>query len=109
MPAQTAQAPASQPAPAGSQPPPADPIAALRLAVQQQVSTGNLNPDKASDLYTKVDAIAHAAYAGNTTDEAKNIKALQDRLTALRTGGQLSASGYDILTKDLEAIAAALP
>ena len=109
MPAQTAQAPASQPAPAGSQPPPGDPIAALRLALQQQVSTGNLNPDKASDLYTKVDAIAHAAYAGNTTDEAKNIKALQDRLTALRTGGQLSASGYDILTKDLEAIAVTLP
>jgi serine/threonine-protein kinase len=105
----TKPAPAgSAPAPASSQPPPSDPISTLRLAIQQQVSTGHLNPDKASDLYTKVDAIAHAAYAGNTNDEAKNIKALQDRLNALRTGGQLSASGYDILTKDLDAITATL-
>ena len=57
------------------------------LAIQQQVNTGNLNPDKASDLYAKVDAIAHAASAGKTQDEANNIKAFKDTLTALRTGG----------------------
>jgi serine/threonine-protein kinase len=102
--------PATRPTVQPSTPaPPGDPVAALRLAVQQQVSSGNLNPDKASDLYTRVDAIAHAAYSGNTTDEGKNIKAFQDRLTALRTGGQLSISGYDTLTSALAAVSAAMP
>jgi eukaryotic-like serine/threonine-protein kinase len=100
--------PSSPAARPSSQPPPPEPIAVLRVAIQQQVNTGNLNPDKASDLYKAVDAIAHSAYVGNTSDESKNIKALQDRLTALRTGGQLSASGYDILNKDLDAVAATI-
>jgi eukaryotic-like serine/threonine-protein kinase len=108
-PAQAVQATAAQPAPASGQAPPADPIATLRLAIQQQVNTGNLNPDKASGLYTKVDVIAHDAYTGNTNDEANKIKELRDSLTALRTGGQLSISGYDILSKDLDAVAATLP
>jgi eukaryotic-like serine/threonine-protein kinase len=108
-PKQASQASSSTPAQSGTQVPPSDPIAALRLAVQQQVSTGNLNPDKASDLYAKVDAIAHSAYTGNATDEAKNIKAFQDRLTALRTGGQLSASGYDVLSAAADAVSATLP
>jgi serine/threonine-protein kinase len=98
--------PAAQPS---SQASPSDPIVALRLAVQQQVSTGNLNPDKASDLYAKVDAIAHAARSGNATEEAKNIKAFKDKLTALRTGGQLSVAGYDILSDAADAISATLP
>jgi eukaryotic-like serine/threonine-protein kinase len=100
---------ASSPPPSSSQPPAPDPVATLRLAIGQQVDTGNLSPDKAGDLYAKVDAIAHAAYAGNPNDEAKNIKAMRDRLTALRTGGQLSAAGYDTLTEDLDAVAATLP
>jgi hypothetical protein len=103
------QAPAPPAVPSSSPAPPTDPIAALRLAVQQQVSNGNLNPDKASDLYAKVDAIAHAALAGNAGDEAKNIKAFKDRLTALRTGGQLSVAGYDILSDAADAISATLP
>ena len=106
VPANQAPSPTAQPS---SPAPPSDPIAALRLAVQQQVSTGNLNPDKASDLYSKVDAIAHAAVAGNAGDEAKNIKAFKDRLTALRTGGQLSVTGYDILSDAADAISATLP
>jgi hypothetical protein len=101
--------PSASAAPPGSQAPPTDPIAALRLAVQQQVSSGDLNPDKASDLYTKVDAIAHAVNAGNATDEAKNIKAFKDRLTALRTGGQLTAAGYNILNAAADAITETLP
>jgi serine/threonine-protein kinase len=112
-PAPTKAAPASQvtspPAPSSSQPPPGDPIAALRLAVQQQVSNGNLNPDKASPLYQKVDAIAHAANAGNATDEAKNVKAFKDGLMPLRTGGQLSLAGYNILSDAADAISATLP
>jgi hypothetical protein len=79
------------------------------LAVQQQASNGNLNPDKAGDLYAKVDAIAHAANAGNTTDETKNINAFQDRLAALLKGGQLSVTGYDSLSAAANAISATLP
>jgi eukaryotic-like serine/threonine-protein kinase len=84
-----------------------DPVAGLRLAIQEQVNTGNLNPDRASDLYKQVDLIAKAVSGGNPDEVAKNIKAMRDKLTALRTGGQLSASGYDTLVRDLDAIAAA--
>jgi serine/threonine-protein kinase len=87
-------------------PPPLDPVAVMRQAIQEQVSTGNLNPDRASDLYKQVDLIAKAVNGGNRDEIAKNIKAMRDKLTALRTGGQLSASGYDTLLHDLDAIAA---
>jgi len=56
-----------------------------------------------------LDAIAHAAYAGNPTDEAKNIKAFKDSLLPLRTGGQLSVAGYDVLSDAADAISATLP
>jgi serine/threonine-protein kinase len=87
--------------------PPLDPVAALRLAIQDQVNTGNLNPDRASDLYKQVDLIAKAVSTGNPDEVAKNIKPMRDKLTALRTGGQLSASGYDTLSHALDAIATA--
>ena len=87
--------------------PPLDPVAAIRLAIQDQVNTGNLNPDRASDLYKQVDLIAKAVSTGNPDEVAKNIKPMRDKLTALRTGGQLSASGYDTLSRALDAIAAA--
>jgi eukaryotic-like serine/threonine-protein kinase len=87
--------------------PPLDPVAAIRLAIQDQVNTGNLNPDRASDLYKQVDLIAKAISTGNPDEVAKNIKPMRDKLTALRTGGQLSASGYDTLSHALDEIAAA--
>lgn len=93
----------------GIQAPPVEPIAAMRLSIQQQVSTGNLNPDKASDLYTRVDAIAKAVGQGNAGDAAKNIKAMRDKLASLRAEGKLTASGYDALIRDLDSIAASLP
>jgi serine/threonine-protein kinase len=83
-----------------------DPIAAIRMSIQQLVSTGNLNPDKANDLNNNVDAIAHAINQGNAGDVANSIKALRDKLTNLLNGGQLTASGYDELNRDLDAIAA---
>jgi serine/threonine-protein kinase len=85
---------------------PVDPIAAIRMSIQRLVSTGNLNPEKANDLNNNVDAIAHALAQGNAGDVANSIKAMRDKLTALRTGGQLTASGYDELNRDLNAIAA---
>jgi serine/threonine-protein kinase len=84
-----------------------DPVAVLRRAIQEQVNTGNLNPDKATDLYKQVDLIAKAVSGANAEELAKNIKAMRDKLTSLRTGGQLSASGYDTLIHDLDAIGAA--
>ncbi len=94
--------------PPSSQPPPVDPIVALRLSIQQQVNTGNLNPDKASDLYKKVDEIARAMNDGNTAEAAKKIKELRDKLGSLLDVGQLSASGYNTLIQDLDLVAASL-
>jgi serine/threonine-protein kinase len=105
--AETAQSNVDVAAPASA--PALDPVAVLRRAVQEQVNTGNLNPDKATDLYKQVDLIAKAASGANADELAKNIKAMRDKLTSLRTGGQLSASGYDTLIHDLDAIGAAGP
>jgi serine/threonine-protein kinase len=87
--------------------PPVDPVAAIRMSIQRLVSTGNLNPTKANDLYNNVDAIAKSVDQGNAGAVANAIKAMRDKLTALRTGGQLSASGYDELNGELDVIAAA--
>jgi serine/threonine-protein kinase len=88
-------------------PPILDPVAAMRRAIQEQVNVGNLNPDKATDLYKQVDLIAKAVSGANAEEVAKNIKAMRDKLTALRTAGQLSTSGYDTLVQNLDAIGAA--
>jgi hypothetical protein len=93
----------------GSPAPPVDPIVALRLSIQHQVNTGNLNPDKASDLYKKVDEIARAMNDGNTDEAAKKVKELRDRLVTLRNEGQLSGGGYDTLIRHLDSVAATLP
>ncbi|HET8682817.1 MAG TPA: protein kinase [Micromonosporaceae bacterium] len=95
--------------PTTAQTPPADPIVALRLSIQEQVETGNLNPDMASDLYKKVDEIAREMNAGDTEDAAKRIQELRAKLDTLLNDGRLSASGYDILSRDLDRVAATLP
>ena len=88
---------------------PADPVATLRLSILDQVNTGHLNPDKASDLYKKVDELARAINVGNTGDAAKKIKELRDRFTVLRNEGQLTATGYDAMMRNLDAVAALVP
>lgn len=92
-----------------SEPAPVDPIVAMRLAIQQQVSTGNLNPDKAPDLYKKVDEIAREMNENDTTDAAKKAKELRDKLDDLLSQGQLSAGGHSTLIQRLDSITAALP
>ena len=92
-----------------SQAPPVDPIVAMRLSIQQQVNTGNLNPDKDTDLYKKVDEIARAMNERDADEAAKKVKELRDKLASLLREGQLSAGGYDILSRDLDRVAAALP
>lgn len=88
--------------------PPADPIATMRLSIQQQVNTGNLNPDAASDLYHRVDDIAREISEGDTDDATKKVNEFRDKLSSLLDGGKLSAAGYDTLIRDLDRIAATL-
>jgi len=91
-----------------SSPVPVDPVVALRLSIQQQVSTGNLNPDKASDLYKKVDELARAINVGNTDDATKKIKELRDKFGSLLNEGQLSAGGHGTLIRHLDLVVASL-
>jgi eukaryotic-like serine/threonine-protein kinase len=88
--------------------PPVDPVVALRLSIGQQVNTGHLNPDKASDLYKKVDEIARAVNESNTAEAQKKIKELRDKFGTLLNDGQLSAGGYAVLIRDLDVVAAAV-
>jgi len=83
---------------------PSDPIADLRMSIQQQVTTGHLNPDKASDLYKKVDDIAQAINAGNIEDARRKIQDFRNRIATLLSEGQLTAAGHDVLARDLDAI-----
>jgi serine/threonine-protein kinase len=90
--------------PVSSEVPPTDPIANLRLSIQQQVNTGNLNPLKSGGLYTKVDEIARSINAGNFDDARHKIQDFRNMLVSLLSGGQVTASGYDVLTSNLDAI-----
>jgi serine/threonine-protein kinase len=85
--------------------PPADPIATMRVSIQRQVNGGNLNPDKASDLYKKVDEIARAINDDNIEDANHRIKDLRGRLASLLAEGQLTAGGYDEMIQALDSIA----
>jgi serine/threonine-protein kinase len=82
-----------------------DPIAALRLSIRQQVDTGQLNPTKATDLYKKVDDIAHATKDGHSPDVAKKVKDFRTRLAELHDTGTLTTAGYDRLSADLDRLA----
>ncbi|WP_319460590.1 serine/threonine-protein kinase [Micromonospora sp. RTP1Z1] len=88
--------------------PPADPIAAMRMSVREQVETGQLSPDAAKDLHAKVDAIAKEIAEDDTTQAQEQIKKLRDKLSELLRGGKLTADGYDTLSADVDRIAAEL-
>jgi serine/threonine-protein kinase len=90
--------------PASSSHPRADPIANLRLSIQQQVDTGNLNPLSADDLYPKVDGIAQALSAGKSGDVSHKTQDFRNTLVSLVNGGQLTAAGYAVLSSNLDAI-----
>jgi len=92
-----------------SQAPEVDPIAAMRLSIQEQVDTGNLNPDMASDLFKKVDEIAKELNEGDEEEAAKKINDLRNKLTSLRRDGKLTDTGYDTLIRDVDRVATLLP
>ncbi|MBY8873543.1 protein kinase [Micromonospora sp. PLK6-60] len=99
-------APTSAPARTTSPPPPADPIVAIRLSIQEQVNTGQLNPDAAKDLHAKVDAVAKNLAADDQRRARDEIKKLREKLTGLRKDGRLSEAGYLRLSKDVDRLAA---
>ena len=81
----------------------------MRLSIQKQVDTGQLNPDAAKDLHSKVDAIAKAIAAGDSGPAQDQIKKLRDKLKELLQGGKLTAAGYEDLSAGVDRIAAELP
>ncbi|MEV0153400.1 protein kinase [Micromonospora sp. NPDC050686] len=105
-PAARSTAPTSAPARTTSPPPPADPIVAIRLSIQEQVNTGQLNPDAAKDLHGKVDAIAKDLAADDQRRAADDVKKLRDRLAGLHKDGRLSEAGYTRLSRDVDRLAA---
>ncbi|SCE74266.1 serine/threonine protein kinase [Micromonospora purpureochromogenes] len=88
--------------------PPADPVVAMRLSIQEQVEAGQLNPDAAKDLHSKVDAIAKEIAEDDPEQAEEQVKKLRDKLSELLRGGRLTAAGYDDLTAGVDRIAAAL-
>ncbi|WP_328421573.1 protein kinase [Micromonospora sp. NBC_00389] len=87
---------------------PTDPIVAMRLAIQHQVQTGQLNPDAAKDLHSKVDAIARQIAEGDTGRAQEESKKLRDKLDDLYKGGKLTKPGHETLTGHVDRIDARL-
>lgn len=81
----------------------------MRLSIQLQVGTGQLNPDAAKDLHAKVDAIAKEIAEDDPQAAEEQIKKLREKLTELLRDGKLSAVGYLDLTAGVDRIAAELP
>jgi eukaryotic-like serine/threonine-protein kinase len=90
-------------------PAPVEPVAAMRVSIQRQVDTGNLNPDAAGDLFKKVDEIAKELRERDTEEATKKVGELRDKLLDLLDGGKLTAAGYAVLTRQLDNIAAEIP
>lgn len=80
----------------------------MRLSIQQQVATGNLNPEVARDLYRSVDEIAREINEGDTSTAAKKVEELRDLLTILLKEGRLTQAGYDVLSRDADRLGAGL-
>ncbi|SBT49819.1 serine/threonine protein kinase [Micromonospora auratinigra] len=98
------KAPSRTPGPS----PAADPIVAMRLSIQRQVTTGQLNPDAATDLHSRVDAIAREIAQGDTDQAEAQVKRLRDKLAELLRGGKLTPDGYRDLRAEVDRIQADL-
>ncbi|GIF53224.1 serine/threonine protein kinase [Asanoa ferruginea] len=88
---------------------PTDPIARLRLSIEEQVAAGALTAATATDLHKRVDDIAKRLGADDDKDLPKKVKDLRTKLTDLRREGRLTQSGYDALNRDLDPVAALAP
>ena len=116
-PARTTKAalpPPTSPAAASSSPSagptrPADPIAGMRLTIQQQLAAGQVTEATAADLNKRVDDIAKRISEGNDRAAAKKIKDLRTKLTELHRDGRLTQAGFDALSRSLDRVAALVP
>jgi serine/threonine-protein kinase len=84
-----------------SAPPAVDPIAGMRLSIQQQVAAGHLTPESATDLQKKVDEFEQKFTEGNTREAAKKARDLREKITKLHHDGKLTDDGYQALLNDV--------
>jgi hypothetical protein len=87
---------------------PTDPFADMRVAIQQQVQTGHLNPDAANDLHSKIDEIVRETAEGQIKEAVETVAKLRDKLVELHKGGKLSTAGYELLSAKVDLIADSL-
>jgi hypothetical protein len=78
-----------------------DPIAGMRLSIQQQEAAGNLTPESATDLHKKVDEFDQRLTEGNTREAARKARELRDKITKLHHDGKLTDDGYQALLQDV--------
>jgi eukaryotic-like serine/threonine-protein kinase len=95
------------PSPTTQPPSPVDPVVALRQAVAQQVATGDLKPDAATDLNHMIDDLTKTIATGSAVDVANKIKALRAKLTTQHNEGKLSDAGHAELNSAVDQVAAA--
>jgi eukaryotic-like serine/threonine-protein kinase len=100
----SAAAPRTAPAPT-TPAPPADPIAEMRMAIQQQVQNGQLNPAAAPDLQGRVDEIVKEINQGDVKTARDKVTALRQKLSDLNREGKLSSAGYAALSVKVDLIA----
>jgi serine/threonine-protein kinase len=106
LPISVGSAAAPRMAPAPTTPaPPADPIADMRMAIQQQVQTGQLNPAAAPDLQGRVDEIVKEINQGDVKTARDKVTALRQKLSDLNREGKLSSAGYGVLSAKVDLIA----
>jgi serine/threonine-protein kinase len=92
--------PTAKPAPS-----PTDPIVALRQVIAEEVSTGDLKPDAATNLNHMVDDLAKTVATGRAPDITRQITAIRGQLTDLNKGGKLTDAGYAALNAALNQVA----
>jgi serine/threonine-protein kinase len=99
--------PSASPTPtATTTPSPVDPIVALRQVIAQEVNTGDLRPDAATDLNHAVDALAKTVATGRAPDITKQITVVRGKLTTYNKEGKLTDGGYTTLTAAVDQVAA---
>jgi hypothetical protein len=102
QPRRSSAAPTSTASPS---PRPTDPIVALRQAIGQQVTVGNLQAPAGNDLNHMVDDLAHTIATGKTGAVTTKLTALRSKLTTLNKEGKLSTDGYRVLSSAVDRVA----
>jgi serine/threonine-protein kinase len=102
-------APASATPSAGTSATPVDPITGMRSDITRLLAFGQLRPDAAKDLRTRLDTVERQIAQGDAGAARGSLKKLRDKLDDLYRGRKLSGLGYSTLVTDVDLIQAALP